>query len=116
MGACGRTGPGPSCTQTSRHHARLRNGNARVHTPQLGTQPGQLHRDGWTGDAVLQQAPMGAAWEVEKHGQGRSVCGEGEGQEHHRRFCMDMEHKKCIVEFLKWPILNVQDLTWYAGP
>ena len=27
MGACGRTGPGPSCTQTSRHHARLRNGN-----------------------------------------------------------------------------------------
>ena len=68
MGACGRTGPGPSCTQTSRHHARLRNGNARVHTPQLGTQPGQLHRDGWTGDAVLQQAPMGAAWEVENTG------------------------------------------------
>ena len=92
--------------------SRPSDGNARVHTPQLGTQPGQLHRDG---DAVLQQAPMGAAWEVEKHGQGRSVCGEGEGQEHHRRFCMDMEHKKCIVEFLKWPILTCQDWSLYAG-
>jgi hypothetical protein len=28
---------------------------------------------------------------------------------------MDMEHKKCIVEFLKWPILKCQETTSYAG-
>ena len=79
MGACSRTGPAHKRPGLQLQHARLTRGpsnwNARVHTPQLGTQPGQLHRDAWTADAVLQQAPMGAAWEVEKHGQERSVCG-----------------------------------------
>ena len=62
---------------------------------------------------------MGAAWEVEKHGQERSVCGEGEGQDSRAPSAvlpvMDMEHKKCIFELLKWTHLERQETTSYVG-